>query len=176
MERYRGSRMRRREFIAGLGGAAAWPLPAGAQKATKPVIGMVIRFLPETAAPYLIAFRKGLAETGFVEGQNVAIDPRYAQTIERLRESAADLARSRVAVIATLGGPPAALAAKAATKTIPIIFESGGDPIRSGIVASLNKPDGNATGFSFMLGERPRPNCSDSFMSCCRVRSNLPLL
>jgi putative ABC transport system substrate-binding protein len=145
--------IKRRQFIAGLGSAAAWPVAARAQQPTLPVVGVLVRFLPETAAPYLGSFRKGLGETGFVEGQNVAIDVRHAQTTERLTDLAGDMVRRRVAVIATLGGPSVAGAAEAATKTIPIVFETGGDPIRTGLVASLNKPGGNATGFYILLPE-----------------------
>jgi putative tryptophan/tyrosine transport system substrate-binding protein len=145
--------MNRRDLLSLLGGATMLPVAARAQLTVTPVIGMLVRFLPETAAPYLAAFRKGLGETGFDEGRNVAIDARYAQTTERLAELAADLVLRRVAAIATLGGPAPVLAAKAASTTIPIVFETGADPIQTGLVASLNKPGGNATGLSFLAVE-----------------------
>jgi ABC-type uncharacterized transport system substrate-binding protein len=145
--------VRRREFVCVVGGAAAWPLAARAQqqRSVAPEIGFLVPFAADPTAPYLAAFRNGLAETGFVEGRNVAIEARYAQhDLGRLAELAADLVRRRVKVIATLGGPAVAQAATTATATIPIVFEMGGDPVRSGVVASLNRPGGNATGVAFM--------------------------
>ena len=144
--------MRRRAFIAGLGSATAWPLIARAQKRTNPVIGLLGIGTPESDAARLAAFRHGLSGLGYVEGQNVVIEYRWAQMRpDRLPELAVDLTRMKVSLIAALGLTPAALAAKAATTTIPIIFAVGGDPIKFGLVSSLNKPGGNLTGTSFLV-------------------------
>jgi putative ABC transport system substrate-binding protein len=147
--------MRRREFIALVGGAAAtWPLAARAQQPVMPIVGYLEAGFPETTEQRLTAFRSGLNETGYVEGQNVAIEYRWAQNdYGRLPELAADLVRRRVAVIATPGSTQGPLAAKAATTAIPIVFSSGADPIKVGLVTSLNRPGGNVTGVSSMTGE-----------------------
>lgn len=148
--------MRRRGFLFVLGGAAAtWAFSARAQRPTgMPVIGYLHSSSPQTNVKYLAAFRKGLGQAGFVEGRNVEIEFRWASgQLSRLPKLAADLVRRHVDVIATPANTPAALAAEAATKSIPIVFSVGSDPVAMGLVASLNRPGGNATGISFQTEE-----------------------
>jgi putative ABC transport system substrate-binding protein len=144
--------MRRREFIAGLGSTAAWPLTARAQQPL-PLIGYLGAGTPDAAREVLKAFHRGLSETGYEEGKSVAIEYRWAEDrLDRLPTMAGDLVRRKVSVIVTLQSTASALAAKAATTSIPIVFETGSDPIDSGLVASLNRPGGNITGiYSLMV-------------------------
>src|SRR5262245_63375055 len=142
--------MRRRAFILALGGAATWPLAAPGQQAV-PVVGFLNSASPEAFAPYVGGFLKGLRGEGYIDGQNVKVEYRWAYgQYDRLPQLAAELVGQQVAVIVASGGEPSVMAAKAATSRTPIVFGIGGDPLKLGLVASLNRPGGNVTGVSLL--------------------------
>jgi putative ABC transport system substrate-binding protein len=146
--------IQRREFMTLVGGTAAWPLAAHAQQPKLPVIGVLYAGKANEVADKLAAFRRTLNEAGYIEGRDFAFEYRYAEgNYDKLSGLAAELARSRVTMIVTLGGSPPLLAARAATTTIPIIFQTGNDPVAQGLVASLNRPGGNLTGITTLAVE-----------------------
>ena len=166
--------MKRRTFIVGLGSAATWPVVARAQQAAVPVVGYLLTGAPQSNARYVAAVREGLSESGFIEGRNVAIEYSFANNVnDRLPELAADLVRRRVTVIlaSTLR---AALAAKAATATIPIVFRTGADPVQYGLVASFNEPGGNVTGINDIGLEISVRGGWGYCATCCQLRHALP--
>ena len=147
--------MRRREFIAGLGSTAAWPMVARAQQQAVPVIGFLNSNSPEAAKEGVASFRTGLRDAGYTESQNVAVEFRWGngKGLPVMRQLASDLVRLQVAVIVASGGLVSQLAAKEATTTIPIVMVGGADPVKYGLVASLNRPGGNITGATFIYNE-----------------------
>jgi putative tryptophan/tyrosine transport system substrate-binding protein len=145
--------MRRREFIAGLGTAAAWPLMARAQRAAVPLVGVLSSSVANSYAFLMATFMRVLKEAGFNDGQNLAVEQRWANNrYDQLPEMAADLVRARVSLILAIGNNLPARAAKAATSTIPIVFVMGADPVALGLVASFNRPGGNITGITTVIG------------------------
>jgi putative tryptophan/tyrosine transport system substrate-binding protein len=145
--------MRRRDFITLLGGATAWPLVARAQQPVMPVVGFLSGRSPSDSVKELKAFHRGLAEAGYVDGKNIAIEFRWAEgRYDQLRALATELVGRPVGVIAAVGGGASGLAAKSVTSTIPIVFSSGGDAVKIGLVATLNRPGGNVTGVNIIFG------------------------
>jgi ABC transporter substrate binding protein len=164
--------VKRREFITLLGGTAAWPLAARAQQPAMPVVGFLSSSSPGPYAPMVAGFRQGLKEVGYVEGQNVAIEFRWAENdLSRLPVLAADLIR-QAAVVATSGGYAPTHAAKGATATIPIVFVSAGDPVAAGLVASINRPAGNITGVNFFTRDLERNGSKSCAKSCRKLRES----
>ena len=160
--------MRRREFITLLGGATAWPLAARAQQPAMPVIGFLSGNNAERLPQFTAAFHEGLSAAGFVDGKNVAIEYRWADShLERVPALALDLIRRRVTVIFASGGDVTTFVAKGATATIPIVFVTGSDPVAMGFVASLNRPGGNVTGATFIASELG-PKRVSYCTNCCR--------
>ena len=146
--------MRRREFISLIGGAAAWPFVANAQQPAQPVVGFLSSQSPDTYSPFPAAFREGLKEQGFSDGENVTIEYRWAHgQLDRVPAMAAELVNLKADVIAATGGVAVALAVKAATTSIPIVFNSGEDPVQAGLVPNLDRPGGNITGVSWFSDE-----------------------
>jgi hypothetical protein len=168
--------LKRREFLSLLGAATAWPLAADAQQRTTPVVGYLSGGAPGPPfTAFLAAFRQGLGETGYVEGQNVAIEYRWAEGhYDRLPGLAADLVDHKVDLIAASGGDLAARAAKGATSTIPIVFTSGDDPAETGLVASLARPGGNLTGFSLLVVELHAKQRPGDVSSCAPASRAFP--
>jgi putative tryptophan/tyrosine transport system substrate-binding protein len=173
-----------REFVISLGGwaAVAWPVAAGAQQPAMPVIGFLNPTSPEVLTEPMRSFRQALKDTGYVEGESIAIEYRFADNQpERLPEMAAELVKRRVAVIVTTGGPTSVLAAKAATAAIPIIFNVAEDPVSLGLVANLARPDGNLTGVNILAAELTAKRLEDSVSSypaqpawpCSSIRTTL---